>query len=199
MTGNDIVDLATAAVESNWKRKGFLEKIFTPLEQKYIHEAVIPAQMVWKLWSMKESAYKMYIRQYGGRFFAPLQFNCTMLNGSEGMVNINQVNYHTTSSITKNYIYSIATAAKDNNILVLKSCFRLTEPDHNKQQEFIYKKLIGCYCKAAGIEKKVLSVIKDETGVPFLFCETSRSKIPVSITHHGNYAAFIISSGHLLP
>ena len=28
-TGNDIVDLSLAKTESNWKRKGFLEKIFT--------------------------------------------------------------------------------------------------------------------------------------------------------------------------
>ena len=79
MTGNDIVDMATAATESNWKRKGFLEKIFTQKEQEYIHKAASPTQMVWKLWSMKESAYKIYTRQFGGRFFAPLKLSCTLV------------------------------------------------------------------------------------------------------------------------
>lgn len=61
MTGNDIVDIKQAAAESNWKRKGFLEKIFTPHEQEYIGQSALPEEMVWKLWSMKESAYNIYI------------------------------------------------------------------------------------------------------------------------------------------
>ena len=37
MIGNDIVDLALAQKESNWKRKGFLDKIFTLQEQLFIN------------------------------------------------------------------------------------------------------------------------------------------------------------------
>jgi hypothetical protein len=33
MIGNDVVDLALAQKESNWKRKGFLNKLFTSVEQ----------------------------------------------------------------------------------------------------------------------------------------------------------------------
>ena len=33
MIGNDIIDLDVAKTESNWKRKGFLDKIFTANEQ----------------------------------------------------------------------------------------------------------------------------------------------------------------------
>ena len=39
MIGNDIVDLALAQKESNWKRKGFLNKIFTEKEQLLILNA----------------------------------------------------------------------------------------------------------------------------------------------------------------
>ena len=31
--GNDIVDLSLAKIQSNWQRKGFLEKQFTQKEQ----------------------------------------------------------------------------------------------------------------------------------------------------------------------
>ena len=34
--GNDIVDLNLAKTESNWQRKGFLEKQFTQKEQEEI-------------------------------------------------------------------------------------------------------------------------------------------------------------------
>ena len=35
MIGNDIVDLDLARKESNWKRKGFLDKIFSLQEQQF--------------------------------------------------------------------------------------------------------------------------------------------------------------------
>ena len=59
MVGNDIVDLKHAALESNWQRKGFLNKVFTSSEKQYIQDAENPFQMVWLIWSMKESAYKI--------------------------------------------------------------------------------------------------------------------------------------------
>ena len=42
MVGNDIVDLKRAALESNWQRKGFLNKVFTPSEKQYIQDAENP-------------------------------------------------------------------------------------------------------------------------------------------------------------
>jgi len=57
MIGNDIVDLELALKESNWKRKGFLNKIFTNEEQLLISSAINPEIMVWNLWSRKEAAY----------------------------------------------------------------------------------------------------------------------------------------------
>lgn len=193
MTGNDIVDIASAAAESNWKRKGFLEKLFTKQEQNYIHAAVVPAEMVWKLWSMKESAYKIYIRQYGGRFFAPLKFNCTILNKSKGTVNINNATYLTTTTLTKKYIYSIAKLIEANDTLIANHCLYINEKDCSNHQQFIYKKIIKYFAAITGISKKGLIVIKDQTDMPFLFCESNKLKMPVSITHHGNYAAFTIN------
>jgi phosphopantetheinyl transferase (holo-ACP synthase) len=51
--GNDIVDLALARKESNWKRPGYLNKIFTTKEQLLISSAENPNTMVWNLWSRK--------------------------------------------------------------------------------------------------------------------------------------------------
>ena len=39
MIGNDIVDLALAKKESNWKRKGYLDKIFTVSEQLLLQKS----------------------------------------------------------------------------------------------------------------------------------------------------------------
>ena len=193
MTGNDIVDRKAAAVESNWKRKGFLEKIFTLQEQQYIHEAALPEEMVWKLWSMKESAYKIYTRQYGGKFFAPQKFTCTILTRSTGKVDINNISYYTTTIFAKNYIYSIARQAEPLMTSFINCCFTIPQPGHIKQQEFIHEKMITRYALVTGRTKKDMSIIKNKNGIPSLYCSNDNVRIPASITHHGRFAAFTIN------
>ena len=75
MIGNDIIDLSLAKIESNWQRKGFLEKQFTANEQQLILAATNSFDLVWRFWSMKEAAYKVYSQQNEIRFFAPKKLN----------------------------------------------------------------------------------------------------------------------------
>jgi phosphopantetheinyl transferase (holo-ACP synthase) len=192
MTGNDIVDIKIAAAESNWKRKGFLEKIFTLQEQQYIKNAALPSEMVWKLWSMKESAYKIYTRQYGGRFFAPQKFSCTLLSAASGLVAFSNIVYQTNTLTIKNYIYSIARLTGIKNTELINSCFYLPQPHNFNQQSFIYKKIMDCYNSVNGEIKKSIAVVKDKNGIPFLNC-SNNMQIPISITHHGRFAAFTIN------
>jgi phosphopantetheinyl transferase (holo-ACP synthase) len=191
MTGNDIVDIATAAAETNWRRKDFLQKIFTEKEQLYIKSASIPDQTVWRLWTMKESAYKIYIRQYGGRFFAPQKLSCTLLSETTGQVIINTILYQTLTSSTNEYIYSIA-VPQGNKEDFLNHCFDIPAfyPNH---QELIYNKMIARYAGIKFQNKNNFTILKEKNNIPYLYCRKEKMKIPVSITHHGNFAAFTIN------
>lgn len=112
MIGNDIVDLALAQKESNWKRKGFLNKIFTRNEQFLILNAKNPDVMVWNLWSRKEAAYKIYNRKTGIRGYFPLQLECFDWYATDeiiyGKVVINDTIFFTKTEITTQFINSIA-------------------------------------------------------------------------------------------
>jgi phosphopantetheinyl transferase (holo-ACP synthase) len=112
MIGNDIVDLVAAKKESNWKRAGFLDKIFTEREQLLILSAENPEQLVWDLWSRKEAAYKIYNRQTGVRAYIPLQLECydsKIENGIRfGKVVCNSQIYYTKTEISEANIHSIA-------------------------------------------------------------------------------------------
>ncbi len=79
MIGNDIVDLALASLQSNWRRAGYLNKLFTQKEQDYILQAPNPDVMVWTLWTMKEAVYKIIIQQNGQRGYYPLRIATTDL------------------------------------------------------------------------------------------------------------------------
>lgn len=108
MIGNDIIDLDLARKESNWKRKGYLEKIFSADEQALIHNDSNPEEMVWNLWSRKESAYKIYNRLTGIRGYFPWLLQCSYENKNLGTVAINDFVFYTETEVMDNYIYTIA-------------------------------------------------------------------------------------------
>ena len=84
MVGNDIIDIQEAQKKSNWQRPRFLEKLFTIKEQQLIQNSEHSFLMVWRLWSMKEAAYKLYTQLHPSRFYKPKSFECEMndLNGT---------------------------------------------------------------------------------------------------------------------
>ena len=108
MIGNDIVDLALAHQESNWQRKGFLDKLFTANEQQLILSSYNPEGMVWNLWSRKEACYKIYNRQSGQRVFNPIQFECE----ADRVVFGDNI-FYTQTQITSDYVYTIALTTKN--------------------------------------------------------------------------------------
>jgi phosphopantetheinyl transferase (holo-ACP synthase) len=121
MIGNDIVDLETAQQESNWKRKGFLDKIFTSEEQLLILNSDSPEIMVWNLWSRKEAAYKIYNRDTKINGYFPTKLVCFYECANFGTVSINSRLYYTQSAITKEYINTVAVSQKEdlNRIITL--------------------------------------------------------------------------------
>lgn len=112
MIGNDIVDLLQAAKDSNWQRKGFLDKLFTPEEQFMISSDIHPPLMIWLLWSMKESAYKINSRETKLRLFAPAKLVCNNLiilnKKATGHVTCEDKAYYTSSEINEDYIHTVA-------------------------------------------------------------------------------------------
>jgi phosphopantetheinyl transferase (holo-ACP synthase) len=112
MIGNDIVDLDLARKVSNWKRKGYLEKIFSSSERILIQNNSNPELMVWNLWSRKEAAYKIYNRQTGISGFFPLRIKCHWDNANFGTVTIDRFVFYTLTEIKEDFVYSIAVSEK---------------------------------------------------------------------------------------
>ena len=115
MIGNDIVDLQVAKVESNWKKPRFIEKIFTEKEQNFIKSALNPELEIWKMWSRKEAAYKIYNRETGILGYFPWKLECSteedLFGNSDCFVTIDTKKYFTKTNVNEDYVYTIA--AKD--------------------------------------------------------------------------------------
>lgn len=112
MIGNDIVDLHRADADSNWRRKGYLQKVFSKEEQQLIQTAANPCQMVWLLWSMKEAVYKIHSRRKNWHVFAPVKLVCTevKIHGTcaTGVVVCQRLKYFTQSTVNPEFIHTMA-------------------------------------------------------------------------------------------
>jgi phosphopantetheinyl transferase len=186
MVGNDIVDIALAKEESNWQRPRYLNKIFTLEEQVLIRLSKAPTLMVWRLWSMKEAAYKLYTQLYPSRFFNPKSFQCTLNNG--GLVTFRTFKAVVKTKVSSNYILSEARLEQhriSSTIVNLKSSIPMA------QSNLLRECLLAEASKALGCEPNDIHLIKEKYGIPTIrYKSTSFS---VSMTHHGQFGAIAFS------
>jgi phosphopantetheinyl transferase (holo-ACP synthase) len=193
--GNDIVDLSFAQKESNWKRSCFLDKIFTQKEQKYIYASQQPEMMVWLLWSMKESAYKLHVQLHKLRFFGPKRFECFLQYFDEsqsiGMVYFNDFQCFTQSNISSEFVYTISKLERNKDSL--SQTFRIKNSRYQTQHEEVYQKAIARFAEVSGTTIQQISINKNDVGIPFFYSKKQRENFAVSITHHGNYGAYAIN------
>lgn len=159
MIGNDIIDILQSRKESNWQRKGFVQKIFTIEEQLLISDAPNPESMVWMLWSMKEAAYKIYNRQTKVRAYIPQKLVCYITakkdNSVTGNVFCAENVYHTKTIHSGDFIHTIA-------VSILADLNNAIEIENN-------------------------GILKDHNGIPYLTCSVSNTTQEVSISHHGRF------------
>ena len=187
MIGNDIVDIAEAKKDSNWQRSRFLDKLFTSKEQQLVHQSKNSFLKVWRLWSMKEAAYKLYIQLYPGRFYNPKSFEC-VISQKSGIVKFQDFCCYVETKITSNYIISEARLHRQS----MSSEVILFDSKMLKNQSQILKsKLLHRISQEYHIPITDLSVSKSEYGVPSV--AYNQKHINLSLTHHGNYGAFAIA------
>ena len=169
MIGNDIIDLALAKTESNWKRKGFLNKLFTEKEQLIISNSQNREATVWNLWSRKEAAYKIYNRQTQIRAYIPLQLECFDLKTKDGIIYGKVICYdtvyYTKTTITSDYIETNAV---------------LNPSDFDK-------------IKTVNTSNHLIKI----NGIPNYFNVKTKTLSPVSKSHHGRFEKVIMMNSQL--
>lgn len=188
MIGNDIVDLEVAAMESNWKRPGFLQKLFQKFEQESINTTSNPSRMVWTLWAMKEAAYKAHYRRYNlSRRFNPLQFHCSFSkvekSFASGNVEIGESRYVTKTEFGENYLHCIAVSSGE-----IKHFSRIL-PAKVTLKEKLIKDL--SHIKDLSAEK--MSIKKNSYKIPYFTYDEKVLNYPFSLSHHGKFAAYTVA------
>lgn len=180
MLGNDVIDLDLARRESNWRRKGYLEKTCSPAEQQDIRHAEDPFLAFWMRWSMKESAYKIVNRLTHIRSFDPSAYCCTLRyhNGTwEGEVRRNDLVLYTRSCCSSDFIHTSAVqqyAQFAAEVLVWLDNY----PDYQARYN---------------ADSPDDHLYKDDAGIPWLLHRETGQIRPASLSHHGRYLVLMYS------
>jgi phosphopantetheinyl transferase (holo-ACP synthase) len=185
MIGNDIIDIAEAKLKSNWQRPRFLDKLFTLKEQQFIINSDNSFVMVWRLWSMKEAAYKLYIQLYPNRFYNPKGFQCDI---EKSKVRYKDFECFVNTEITSKYIVSEARLQESG--MTSKPLF-FNHSDTQKQSKVLKSEILKLISGKYQTQKENLSFHKNEFGVPMV--KFNSEYINVSLSHHGNYGVYAIS------
>lgn len=209
MLGNDMVDLEQAFRESDWRRKGYLDKICTEAEQQLILTATDSSAMLWLLWSMKESAYKAENRLTQERSYAPKSFSCSGLCVVDNLKDC-LIQHGITqaadfpagtkpdclrASVTyKNRVFDIRSVITSQYIHSIALLYPSDWPDihlHYQQNQVHYVQNFE-------LQHPGYSLIKDKAGLPAIFNHQTGLKHAASISHHGAYLAIVYLGSHLL-
>lgn len=180
-----MVDRHLAMVQSNWKRKGFLTKVFSDSERKIIIEAGDSNLMVWLLWSMKEAAYKANQRTYQ----LPRQLNwqdqqCNIvscnLTQTRGLVKIKETTYCTITTISSEYIHT--TATKNPDLVIDTFC-------KSDTGALIKNMLLNLVSEPLNRPVRSLYLEKNLDGIPSVYCAGNKVFTEFSFSGHGKFYA----------
>jgi phosphopantetheinyl transferase (holo-ACP synthase) len=185
MLGNDLIDLQKAAIDSNWKRKGYLDKIFSQEEKLQILNSENPSTLVWLFWSMKEATYKIINRETGLRFYNPKAFSCK--NNVDGGINHGEVyyngkEYYTKSIISSTMIHTISLSQQLSNFI---GSTRLLL----NAVQLVHLTNTSSYMMDFNSSAKAYILKKNEYGIPELINRNTGVKQLTSISHHGKFLA----------
>ncbi|SDS39209.1 4'-phosphopantetheinyl transferase superfamily protein [Christiangramia echinicola] len=181
MIGNDIIDLKIARAEGKSDNIRFIDKVFTEFERSLILNSQDPELHLWILWSMKEAAYKAHQRIYDlPRKLNPRTFGCKYIHQeNSGKVSIGSIEYSIDVLTTSEYIHSITSSGA-----LLQMAFFNGQTSRSE--------LLARFLSINSIEMDEIKLYKDFNGVPSIPLKNSPKKLPISLSHHGNFTAFAI-------
>ncbi|MEO1030422.1 MAG: 4'-phosphopantetheinyl transferase superfamily protein [Bacteroidota bacterium] len=182
MVGNDIIDIELARQQSNWKRLRYLDKICTVKEQNLIECSEEPDIMVWRLWSMKEAAYKLYTQLYPSRFYNPKGFECSLEDG--GVVRYRAFICYVKTRMTSRYMVSEASIERRHTT---SKVIELNATSPRAQSRVLRDKALSFVSQQLHCDKNDLRFVKHKYGIPTIQYNTKDFNI--SLSHHGQFGA----------
>lgn len=189
MIGNDIIDLNLAKQNSRWKEQRFLDKLFSKEEQSFILSDTSRFQNIWRLWSMKESAYKIISRLEGRVRFNPTDYLCSMKSALDGQVIYKNTILFTTTNMNQKFIQTTAFFNRN----WISEVIPMVRLNHHYQQVELRRHVIDFFNNDKYWSFDTLDIRKDHLGIPHIYKNDILQMSQLSLSHHGYFGAWAVS------
>ena len=180
MLGNDIVDLNHLPDKVRSFSEPYLNKICSVREIEKVIGSDNPELMLWRIWTMKESAYKIAMKLGAKRAFNPKSFETFPFDATAGLVSTDYGTMLSESVFDENFIHTVSFLPKSKGF---KSGQKICA-DH--QSEAVRKAIIEDFKMQNPIQDNAEIIMKSD--IPFLSTETGF--VDISLSHHGSYIAW---------
>lgn len=188
--GNDIIDIETAFLLEKEQDEKWINKVFTIREQQYIYNTHSPKLTLWKLWSCKESAYKVIVKRQNKRFLNPKRieiFSCDVTDCH--FAAYEDMRLLTSSNCTKQYIHTVCTANAHDLDKVVGEVFRYPELSQSSGSKEIRGKMVRKISLSIGAFD--FSFHKDKFGIPSIQASSLEVNIDISFSHDEPHFAYV--------
>lgn len=203
MIGNDIIALNELPVESESRFCRRINKVCTDLEIKWLYSLEKPARnrAFWKLWALKEAAWKADYRRGGMRLFNPHRYNC-QLDLPETEHTAAEENWLVTSSrnrmkcklnMTPSFIHALAQHDTGEYSIPYWDSVSFTAKNPVVQSEELRRAVRKGLGRFFDLNRSDIRIIKDMRGVPLLFACGAELPFVLSLSHHGHWGAWSIA------
>lgn len=189
MIGNDIIDFEFAKRHSRWKEQRFLDKLFSTEEQKFILSDSRRFENIWRLWSMKESAYKIISRTDDLVRYNPKDFECSITNAITGKVIFENTSILTCTEMDLKFLQTIAFL----NCSWVCKVFSIDYPDTQCQHNKTYQIAIKAFANLKNWSYVGIEIRKNRIGVPEFYTNGVLQPEHLTLTHHGHFGAWAIA------
>ncbi|HNI44349.1 MAG TPA: 4'-phosphopantetheinyl transferase superfamily protein [Chitinophagales bacterium] len=189
MLGNDLIDLSLPDNQGKAQQPRLLQKICTPSEQDYIRQQKDPHRALWQVWSCKESAYKVAIKNDYPPCYRPLDLCVLPYNEQSAIVQTPIGMLHTRTFFADQYLHTIATLHLAQLDKVPYKIWEL--PTNNEQyppevlREY-YHTFIG---EELQLPVEQLQIRKNALHIPQVYCQEQLLPCDISISDDGNFIA----------
>lgn len=201
--GNDIISLKSRQNLQSFSNPKYITKVLNNSETE-LAEGINLTLLTSLCWTIKESAYKV-LGKTGNRIaFAPHMFNVNIIdikafiktgNDQSEIVIIPEIkvtayglNFYSLSEITGEYIHSVSSLKKDNQVNIYRNV-REIKINSNESREAI-DFLLEAIMDKTGTSPGELDLMKNERNIPVLMQKGLPLNIDASLSHDGNYVSY---------
>ncbi len=186
MLGNDVVDLADAEAAPGANHPRFDARVFRPQERRLLQTAGDARRMRWILWAAKESAYKAVRRCDPGAIFSPVRFEVALDAGLRGCVRHPAGALEVRIELFGDCVHALAAAAPHAPETLLRGVAVVEGGDPGERVRALALAALAQHFDTAPGALSIGRVGR----IPQLLLHGAASACPLSLAHHGRFAAW---------